>query len=113
MGFNANDHVAAQQTWALTIGPRTWKARPVSVEAMLMYQATCAGASLKARREALYVLLRHAFPRTLRYWWLGDPVEAFKKLSPALQAEAQRDFFPLLMGVPPHLQRHQSPAMKR
>lgn len=99
MGFNADAFLAAREPWTLTIGGRTYAARPVSIGQVLDFQkmATAAAADPAAQQAAITRLLRLMFPAHWSYLLPGrDPVQRITALDPQAQSEVLRDFFEYL-----------------
>jgi len=95
VAFDADAFVAAREAWTLTIGGRTFTARPVSVAQVLTFQRamTAAGTDQAALVRAVTVLLRAAFPARWSYLWSPDPVRLALALDTAAQAAVLTDFF--------------------
>jgi hypothetical protein len=109
--MNADDVVAGLPDWSVTIGGRTWIAKPLSWPA---YQrAMQAAATMEDGAEgapalfeaALRAALRAAFPP--RWWYVlrpsADPVDAILRLPAAARLAVVQDFFQFLavLGQPP------------
>lgn len=103
MSWSLSSWQAARKPFELELYGRWYRARPVSAERVLAYQAALRGASEAQGWAETLKLLRDAFPWRPSYWWRGDPVKLFARVikdSPAAAAEALRAFFPLLQGAP-------------
>jgi hypothetical protein len=98
MGFNADAFLAAREPWTLTIGGRTYAARPVSVAQVLQFQKDVDGAGGDPARvtAAMTALLRAMFPPRWAYVVGRDPVRAILALDTGAQSEVLRDFFEYL-----------------
>lgn len=84
--------IVARAPWTIRLGggkPRV--AQPVSAEAFLRYQGEARQPD--RGRQALFRLLRLAFPLRLSNWWHGDPVRQILALPPGDQAAVLADFF--------------------
>jgi hypothetical protein len=99
VAFDADAFVAAREAWSLTIGGRTYPARPVSVQQVLTFQQAIAAAGTDARAyvRAVTVLLRAAFPARWAYLWSPDPVRLVLALDTAAQQAVLTDFFGYLV----------------
>lgn len=90
---------AASEPWQLTVGGRTYTARPVSIEQMIAHEAECLGASgavvMRSRRK----LLRIAFPWRPSFWWRGDPVALICESPPAIHRELIQSFYQSLQSL--------------
>lgn len=79
---------------------REYVARPVSVEAVVQYEAAVRGASNLEVMAARKRLLRLAFPWRVSFLWRGDPVRLISQAPPAVYREVWADFFASLQSLP-------------
>lgn len=92
--FDADAWLAAHEPWSLRLGGRVYRSRPVSILAVIAYQAAVAEAQGDplANIRALERILRLAFP--WRWTYLRrDPVALILGLDDAARATVVRDFF--------------------
>jgi hypothetical protein len=108
MSFNLDAYRTINVGWSLTVGGRTYRARPVSAEQVIAYLGEMEGASPRRAQRALRHLLRHAFPRRVSFWWRGDPVDVVMRARPHEQHAMVQDFFVSLAG--PNPRQSESPT---
>lgn len=109
--FDADAYRQAREPFELTLGGRTYRARPVSAELVVRLNGELAADERRARK-AIERLLRAAFPWRASYLWFGDPVRQFLALDVATRNAGLRDFFRFLGDVgtlPPPPATHGTP----
>lgn len=90
MLFTARTVTAACAPWPLTVGKRTYLARPLSAVTVLALVPRMANDA--TRGEAVGAALRAAFPAP-RWRWQPDAVRALRDVDPAIQARVVQQLF--------------------
>lgn len=98
---NLDELRAAATPWQFVAGGRTYEARPISVEQVIVYEGAIVGASPAVVLRARRTLLRRAFPWRPSFVWRGDPVDMICGAPPALHQALMADFFVSLRSSSP------------